>query len=242
MRNRSAALGTILFRYRSILPLPPIVFCLVFFHPWNFGAATPLLPWLGLAISLSGEAVRIYTVGHSFLGTSGRESFLRADQLNTSGLYSVLRNPLYWGNYLIFSGLLIAFGNPIAAFLCIAFLILEYRFITRAEESFLTEQYGAHYLNYCRRISRWRPRFRNWLPPKAPFQPLKVLDKENDSLFNIAASFLIILAIRENRFLGRIAHTDTYLIPGGAILITYIIIKIGKKHRRRLQEYDNPNL
>ena len=58
------------------------------------------------------------------------------------GLYSLVRNPLYWGNGMIFSGLLTVYAQPRALAFFILFLFLQYHFIVLAEESFLRERYG----------------------------------------------------------------------------------------------------
>jgi protein-S-isoprenylcysteine O-methyltransferase Ste14 len=54
-----------------------------------------------VAVSLVGLGIRIATVGHAPGGTSGRRTVggPSALALNTSGMYSVVRHPLYLGNY-----------------------------------------------------------------------------------------------------------------------------------------------
>ena len=58
-----------------------------------------------LAVSLLGEAIRIITVGHAPRNTSGRNTTEGqvADVINTSGIYSIIRHPLYVGNFLLTS-------------------------------------------------------------------------------------------------------------------------------------------
>lgn len=54
-----------------------------------------------LIIALLGLALRIYTVGYTPANTSGRntEQGQVADKLNTTGIYSAVRHPLYLGNF-----------------------------------------------------------------------------------------------------------------------------------------------
>jgi protein-S-isoprenylcysteine O-methyltransferase Ste14 len=54
-----------------------------------------------LGISLFGEAIRILTVGFTPRNTSGRNTIngQLADELNVTGIYSIIRHPLYLGNF-----------------------------------------------------------------------------------------------------------------------------------------------
>ena len=57
-------------------------------------------------ICIVGFLVRFYTIGTTPKGTSGRNTQEQvADVLNFDGMYSMLRHPLYLGNYLIWFGL-----------------------------------------------------------------------------------------------------------------------------------------
>jgi Putative protein-S-isoprenylcysteine methyltransferase len=184
-----------------------------------------------LAVACAGESLRIASVGFAHSGTSGRESFLKADRLNTTGLYSLARNPLYWGNLLIFAGLLAAFANPWALALFIVFLFLQYHFIVLAEESYLQERHGRAYEEYCGRVRRWLPRFSNWAPPSGSFAWKKVLFKENDSCFNLLLAFVLIVAWKERHFAGHVRHP--HWLAGAALLliVSYAAVKVAKKKR-----------
>ena len=226
MQPWSLRLGKFLFRFRSFTPLPLILLTFIFFKP-----ISPSWLWtaVGLAAAFLGEGIRIHCVGYAGSGTSGRESYLKADSLNTSGLYSLTRNPLYWGNGLIFAGLLIVYAQPWALALFIVFLFLQYHFIVLAEESFLREQYGSAYEDYCRRVSRWLPSFGPYAPPDRPFDLKKVIFKENDSCFNLLLTALLVLAWKGSFFSGRVRQP--LLVAGAALLLIliYILIKILKK-------------
>lgn len=219
-------MGKFLFRFRSFTPLPLILLTFVFFKPlsssWSWTA-------LGLLVALLGEGIRAGSVGYAGSGTSGRESFLKAESLNTAGLYSLVRNPLYWGNGLIFAGLLTVYAQPLALAVFIVFLFLQYHFIVLAEESFLRERYGSAYEEYCHRVNRWLPRFNHFVAPGRPWDGKKVLFKENDSCFNLLFAALLILAWKERFFLGLVRHP--LFFAGAALLLVlfYAWVKILKK-------------
>lgn len=219
-------LGKFLFRFRSFTPLPLILLAFLLFRPLS---PSPLWTWAGLALSLLGAGIRAASVGFAGLGTSGRESFLKADSLNTTGLYSLARNPLYWGNGLIFSGLLVVFANPAALALFAVFLFLQYHFIVLAEESYLRATHGQAYAGYCRRVSRWLPRPALWIPPGGRFDWRKVLFKENDSLFNLLLAFLLITAWKERCFAGRVLHPLELAVAAALLALAYAAVKAAKK-------------
>ena len=226
MQKWPLRLGKFLFKYRSFTPLPLIMLTFVFFKPIS---ASPLWTMIGLAVAFLGEGVRSFSVGFAGSGTSGRESYLKAESLNTSGLYSLARNPLYWGNGLIFAGLLTVYAQPWALAVFIVFLFLQYHFIVLAEESYLRERHGAAYLEYCARVRRWLPRFDRWLAPSGRFDWKKVFFKENDSCFNLLLATLLILAWKERYIFGKIRRPLFFAGAGLALILFYAWVKILKK-------------
>jgi protein-S-isoprenylcysteine O-methyltransferase Ste14 len=180
-----------------------------------------------------GQLIRIAAVGFSLSGTSGRENYLRADQLNTTGLYSLVRNPLYLGNILIYLGLLLVFSNPWALLVLVIFLFFQYTFIILAEEHYLSNKYGSEYAEYSKRVSRLIPSFKNFSRVDSKFDWQKVLFKENDSVFNQLVMFMLILAFKEYTFYDRITNGLGYVLFSAILIGLYIYIKILKKRYER---------
>ncbi|MBK7862871.1 MAG: isoprenylcysteine carboxylmethyltransferase family protein [Archangiaceae bacterium] len=119
---------------------------------------SPALLLAGALTALIGQALRFYTLSWVEDGTSGQDDVLEAKHLNTRGPYARVRNPLYVGNLFICAGLMIAAHDLWAALLGLAFFFGEYFFIIRAEEAFLTGQFGDRYRQYQRDVPRWVPR------------------------------------------------------------------------------------
>ncbi len=183
-------IGNILFKNRSFTTLPLILALFLFFKPMSFEITYNIV---GFLITVLGEIIRIIAVGFSFRGTSGRENYLRAEKLNKTGIYSIVRNPLYIGNFLIFTGLLIVFSNVYALILFQLYLILQYYFIIISEENYLKEKFGEFYNEYKRNVNRVIPKFKNYIKPENGFNLRKVILKENDSVFNLLVMFILIL-------------------------------------------------
>ena len=87
--------------------------------------------------------VRSYTIGTTPRGTSGRNTEEQvAEQLNSSGIYSTVRHPLYLGNYLMWIGIVL-FTKSISFTIIVSLMYwLYYERIMFAEERFLERKFG----------------------------------------------------------------------------------------------------
>ena len=95
--------GNWLFKHRSFLPLFIIPFLFYLLLGSISGDLEYILLYSGLIISFIGEGIRIFTVAYTPPGTSGRNTKQQlANTLNTTGIYSLLRHPLYLGNFLMY--------------------------------------------------------------------------------------------------------------------------------------------
>jgi protein-S-isoprenylcysteine O-methyltransferase Ste14 len=145
-----ARLGGWLFRYRGFLPVPFIVVPFI----WH-GAMAPLSWGLGALTVTSGETLRLWGVAAA--GAETRRRSREVARLMTGGPFAWLRNPLYFGNFFIWTGFSVIAGIqwflPIAA----AVFALEYTPIVRYEEAVLEASFGEEYLRYKARTSRWLP-------------------------------------------------------------------------------------
>src|ERR1700687_4184515 len=146
-----AQIGAMLFRHRGWLPLLFLGIPLVM--P---GSTSPLRWEVGVALILSGEAVRL--AGVAAAGTVTRRRSRNVQRLVTYGIFAWARNPLYIGNFLIWMGFVTISG--VLWFLPIAVLLfaLEYELIVRYEEGVLESIFGREYLDYKNETPRWIPR------------------------------------------------------------------------------------
>lgn len=231
MNNWKLKLGNFLFKHRSFTPVPFIVLVFVIFKPINMGGQNIIINVGGLLLSLLGEMIRVISVGYAYEGTSGRESYLRAENLNITGIYSIVRNPLYIGNFFMFTGLVAVFSNIYALLVFGVFLVLQYYFVILSEENFLIEAYGKDYEAYCTRVRRIIPTFKDYKKNQNPFNLRKVIFKENDSVFNMLVMYVLVLLYKERVFTGSIGEPFYYIIPGVVLITGYVIIKIIKKKR-----------
>ena len=102
--------GYWLFRWRSYFPIILILIFIPAMATYEYvgGSRESSTNWsiFCLIIGLVGLFFRVLVVGHTPQNTSGRNTREQiADVLNTTGWYSVVRHPLYLGNYLMGFGI-----------------------------------------------------------------------------------------------------------------------------------------
>src|SRR5712664_3141630 len=84
-------------------------------------------------------------------------------KLVAEGPYRIVRNPMYWSVVLVMMGEALAFRSLALAEIGAAFFAGTTLFVLLYEEPTLRRKFGAEYDDYCRRVPRWIPRFRNKL-------------------------------------------------------------------------------
>jgi len=148
---------------------------------------------LCLIVSFFGLAIRIFTIGHTPKGTSGRNTREQvADTLNTAGMYSLVRHPLYLGNF--FMGLGIALFTHLWWLTLIYVLVfwVYYERIMFAEEAFLRNKFGDEFMKWAEITPAFVPRFKNYVRPNLPFSARNVLRREYNGFFGIIVVFIIL--------------------------------------------------
>jgi protein-S-isoprenylcysteine O-methyltransferase Ste14 len=231
-REEFEAAGNWLFRRRGYLPL--LLFPLLLFaaeHPEHLGRAWEVL-CLGLA--LAGLALRVATVGFVPKDTSQRNRGQpQAEGLNTTGLYSVVRHPLYLGNYFMWLGVALLPGAWWAPVIVSLVFWLYYERIMFAEEEFLRRRFGTDYTAWAARTPAFLPRWRSWHPPVTRFCPLTVMRREHSSLLSLIASLTALEVVSDSAVTGRLALDPVW----GTALATTLVLCLGVrglKHRTRL--------
>jgi len=147
-----------------------------------------------IAISLFGLVIRAITVGFTPKGTSGRNTKEGqvAEVLNTKGIYSTVRHPLYLGNFFMWLGIIIYVGNWWFTATCTLLFWLYYERIMFAEEFFLRKKFGQSYLNWAEKTPAFFPSFSSYESAGWNFSIKNVLKREYNGFFAIFVSFLLL--------------------------------------------------
>lgn len=150
-------LPTFFFKYRSYTPLPLILVLLY--------QAAPELQWVivGFIVMAIGESVRFW--GILYAGGATRTRNVGAQKLVTAGPFGHLRNPLYLGNMLIYTGVAFVAGGPWMwqlVIIAIAFFMWQYSQIITLEENTLEQLFGEDYEEYKVHVPRFIPQIKPW--------------------------------------------------------------------------------
>ena len=161
-----------------------------------------LIVLIGLIIALDGNVLRMAARGHKKARSN------KSNYLVTSGPYTLVRNPMYLGSFLIGAGfVLIAWPWWMLPMFTLAFYLRFKKQIAK-EEIFLHSTFGNQYKNYCAKVPRFFPALKN------PFDSHHRETFDLDELFSTKETWgllawpilaILLKSIQEKIILG---HTD----------------------------------
>jgi protein-S-isoprenylcysteine O-methyltransferase Ste14 len=196
LHSRNARCGDFLFRWRSFLPILFVPFFFLSFNKIHYlldsHAAQHFWAAFCLLLSISGLFVRGLTIGFVSDGTSGRNTKQqRATELNTTGMYSICRNPLYFGNLLIWVGILSYTRSAALVTIFVLAFWLYYERIIAREEVFLLGKFKRAYRDWCHRTPVFVPNPLIWIKPSRDWSTRMVLRREYTTVLAIGVVFFV---------------------------------------------------
>ncbi|MDD5492544.1 MAG: isoprenylcysteine carboxylmethyltransferase family protein [bacterium] len=239
LREEMARTGNWLFKWRSYLPLLIIILILLAIRDSHYAvldqASDRRWEMLCLLVSLIGLGIRMAAAGYVPGGTSVRETKEQvADELNTNGVYSVVRNPLYLGNFVIWFGMSLLLREWWFSVTIVLIFWLYYERIIFAEEEFLREKFGPAFMQWAAHTPAFIPCLKNWQKPGMPFSFLTVLRREMSSFFAIISSFMIIELIGDYVTYRKVVFDKLWVAIFGSSLVVYLILIVLKRLTRIL--------
>jgi protein-S-isoprenylcysteine O-methyltransferase Ste14 len=188
------------------------------------------LEFFCLGVSLLGVIIRVATVGHAPAGTSGRNARRqKAHQLNTTGMYSIVRHPLYLGNFLIGFGMTLVFFVWWLPLVYTLMFWLYYERIMLAEEAFLRKQFGDDFERWAAATPAFLPRIRQWRRASLPFSAFNALRREYTAVMIVILGHTAI-EITEHLIMDRRIVWEPFwmaLLFGG--LGVYLVLRMLKR-------------
>ena len=191
--------GNFLFKYRGQFPIVLFILAIPFIYftdsiclqiENNFKLAAIVLSSIGFVI-------RSYTIGTTPRGTSGRNTKEQvAEVLNSTGIYSVVRHPLYIGNYFMWIGIVFFTFNWYFVIIVSLLYYIYYERIMFAEERFLERKFGQDYLDWASNISAIIPNFSQFKKSQIPFSIISVMRREYSGVLASVIGFVFVELVR----------------------------------------------
>ncbi|MCF8298878.1 MAG: isoprenylcysteine carboxylmethyltransferase family protein [Saprospiraceae bacterium] len=232
--------GNWLFKHRSFIPIVLYVFAVlvIAFVDYEVVSHTNIIWSMAcLAISFLGLLVRIITIAHAPKGTSGRNTTQGqvAEKLNTDGIYSAVRHPLYLGNFLMWFGLFLYVSNIWFVIVSSLLYWLYYERIMFAEEFFLRKKFGEAYLKWSETVPSFWPKFSIWKKSELPFSTKNVLKREYSGFFATIFSFSFIDFAKHYFYNGEFTLSLHWMIILPIGFVVFIVFRSLKKYTKVLE-------
>lgn len=174
------------------------------FPSWESKVWDEICDAFGIGIILFGLLVRIASRGLK------QELSEESKALVTSGLYGLVRNPMYFGTLLIGSGVVLVLFQWWAFFLFLAVFLTIYIPQVRKEEKKLSARFGRVYEEYCATTPRFFPNALKLLkadPREYLFFRREWIFKELPSLVGIITAIIAIEMWEDVRLFGHKGYT-----------------------------------
>ena len=211
--------GNFLFRYRGQFPVLLFLLAVPFLY-WSdttslSDTSKEIYYYSAVILSLLGFYIRAHTVGTTPKGTSGRNTKeQKAFVLNTTGIYSIVRHPLYLGNYFMWIGIVVFTYNPYFIIVVSLLYWIYYERIMYAEERFLERKFGEEYMNWASGLPVFFPNIKLYKPSTIPFSLKMVLRREYSGVLATLVGFIFVDVIRHYFSVGEwfIRPSSLYLL------------------------------
>ena len=237
--------GNILFKYRGQIPV--ILFLMsiptVYFTDYeivNSNHTLDLILFITcILFSFSGQVIRAIAIGTSSKHTSGRNTKEQvADALNTKGIYSTVRHPLYLGNYFMWIGI-VMFTYNIWFVLVVSLLFwLFYERIMFAEERFLERKFGQDYVDWSMKVPPFWPSMKNHIKTEIPFSMKTILRREYSGITATIIGFVFVAFLRNWFTIGQPRFKIVYAIVFASGLLISLVLRTLKHKTKVLFEAD----
>ncbi|HRI00724.1 MAG TPA: isoprenylcysteine carboxylmethyltransferase family protein [Saprospiraceae bacterium] len=230
--------GNFLFKLRSYIPIVILFGGLAVFYFYQSDPFANSFAWICFAVSSLGLAIRIFTVAYTPKNTSGRNTGEGqvADTVNQTGMYSIVRHPLYLGNFLMYLGLAMLSQHLwfVICFVCVFYLYYER--IMFAEEQFLRKKFGTKYTDWANSVPAFIPLLKTPNSPELSFSWRKILKKEKNGLAAMCVLFYIFYAVSVYQSSSQNYFNSVWFYLAIISTLIYFVLKFLKYNSSLLEE------
>lgn len=238
--------GNKLFKYRGQIPLVLFILSIpvVYFTDYQFlndCEGLDLILLITCAVfSLAGQVIRAIAIGTASKNTSGRNTKEGqvAEALNTKGIYSTVRHPLYLGNYFMWIGIVMYSYNIYFVIIVSLLFWLYYERIMFAEERFLERKFGESYVSWSMKVPAFWPSMKNRIKSEIPFSMKTILRREYSGVSATIIGFLFVDFLRDWFVAGEVQWKMNHLIVLIVALGISLVLRSLKHYTKVLFEAD----
>jgi protein-S-isoprenylcysteine O-methyltransferase Ste14 len=123
---------------------------------WRFVPRSSAAAYTGLLLTIAGVAFAIWGRFHLGGNWSGTVTIKQDHKLIRTGPYAIVRHPIYTGFEFAILGTAVAIGE-VRGLVATGTALIGMRLKARAEEAFMTEQFGAEYAQYKKHVRSMIP-------------------------------------------------------------------------------------
>jgi protein-S-isoprenylcysteine O-methyltransferase Ste14 len=237
--------GNFLFKYRGQIPVVLFLMAIpaIYFTDYEFLNGNEdskiLLTIVAAIISFSGQVIRAIAIGTSNKHTSGRNTKEQvAEALNTKGIYSTVRHPLYLGNYFMWIGIVVYTFNIWFVLVISLLFWLYYERIMFAEERFLERKFGDSYVKWSMNVPAFWPSFKNYEKTPIPFSIKTIMRREYSGITATILGFVFIDFFRDWFTSGEVQWKMNHGIVVFIALLISLVFRTLKHNTKILFEED----
>ncbi|HEY9114579.1 MAG TPA: isoprenylcysteine carboxylmethyltransferase family protein [Bacteroidales bacterium] len=222
--------GNMLFRHRGQIPVVLFLMAIPVVYYTSISYLTDklqmVLTILSILLSSFGFVVRAIAIATTPKGTSGRNTKEGqvAESLNTTGIYSMVRHPLYVGNYFMWIGIVLFTFNFWFVIVVTLLFWLYYERIMYAEERFLERKFGDAYMSWANVTPAFIPMFGKYVKNVVPFSFKSILRREYSGVLATVLGFVFIDDLRSYFTTGEIVlNTPWHIALVVAMALAFIL-------------------
>ena len=235
--------GNILFKYRGQIPVLLFIAAIPVLFFTDYSEITTLeymiYAILSTTLSLSGFIFRALAIGTSAKGTSGRNTEEQvAETLNHTGIYSMVRHPLYVGNYFMWIGIVLFTFNIYYVIIVTLAYWLYYERIMFAEEQFLMRKFKDVYTNWSLKTPSFIPSIKNYVKSNNSLSIKTILRREYSGVLATIIGYVFVDLIRIYFTSGKFAYSNWHLYALGSGLFITLVLRSLKHYTKVLHEED----
>lgn len=237
--------GNFLFKHRGQFPL--VLFALavpaIYLTDYTAILRSSWSYWLllggSILLSVLGQVIRSIAIGKSAKQTSGRNTWgHEAKALNVTGIYSMVRHPLYLGNFFIWIGIVCFVGNPWFVVIAILLFWLYYERIMFSEEAFLEREFGQEYLDWSMKTPAFVPSWKQYVKNESRLSFKTLLRREYPGISAAMIGFLFVDFVRNWMIMGEPVWLWSHAIVLFVALLISFVLRTLKHHTNLLREED----